>query len=434
MSGRDIYKLVCELYDIPRSITGDGVRSTLSIIKEKYLPELKIYEVATGEEICDWTVPEEWNIKNAYIANSEGVRIIDFKKNNLHVVGYSEAVDRSVSRQELSDYIYTLPDMPDAIPYVTSYYRRTWGFCMTENQRKQLSEKNYKVVIDSEFKEGSLTYADLVLKGNEVSEVFISTYICHPSMANNELSGPCLSVYLARWLSERKNRYTYRFAYTPETIGSIAYLSKNINHLKDNTIASFNLTCVGDDKNTSFLPSRNGDTFTDKVARHVLKYSNLIYKEYDFLKDRGSDERQYCSPGIDLPMVSIMSSKYGEYPEYHTSLDNLDFVSEEGFNKSFYLHRDCILIIESNYFYESILIGEPFLSKRGKGFMIVGGVENNDSQASQKLLDVLMCCDGQNDIVDIANKLDIYVMELMDIFSYLVDEGLVVKNIEKRMN
>tara|TARA_B100001093_G_scaffold510784_1_gene577294 strand:+ start:754 stop:2040 length:1287 start_codon:yes stop_codon:yes gene_type:complete len=428
MVGKSIYNFINDLFQIPRSITGDGVRETLGSIKQNYLPSLNIHEIPTGETIEDWTVPKEWNIKDAYIKNSNGKNIISFKDNNLHIVGYSKPVNIKLGLEKLKEHLYSLPAQPDAIPYVTSYYKETWGFCMNHKQYESLKDEEYEVKIDSQLEDGSLTYADLIINGKEKREIFLSTYICHPAMANNELSGPGVSTYLAKWLSERpNNRFTYRFCFVPETIGSIAYISKHKNEL-DNVYAAFNLTCVGDDKDYSFLPSRRGNTIADKVARHCIKYQKSNYKEYNYLKDRGSDERQYCSPKVDLPMVSIMKSKYGEYSEYHTSLDDMDFISAVGLEDSYKIHTECIEILENNYFYKSKVRGEPFLSKRGKNYMIVGGIENDESRSAQLILDIMSCCDGNMDIIDISEALDIYAFDLIPIIQSLESDQLIEKN------
>jgi len=427
MTGELIYNLINDLFMITRSLTGEGVRDTLAKIKKEHLMNLTIYEIGTGVEVNDWIIPKEWNINSAFIKNSCGKKVIDLRNNNLHVVGYSKPVNKIMSLSELNNHLYSLPDKPDAIPYVTSYYKEDWGFCLSENQRMNLDEKKYHVVIDSTLKNGSLTYADLKIPGQQSEEVFFSTYICHPSMANNELSGPGVATYIAKYLSARENRYTYRFVFAPETIGSIVYLSKNIEELKMNVVASFNLTCVGDDKTLSFMPSRKGNTYTDKVARHVLENQEQAFISYSFMKDRGSDERQYCAPGVDLPMVSIMKSKYGEYPEYHTSLDNMDFISSEGLGSSYRIHLECINIIENNYYYKSTCIGELFLSKRGKNYMVVGGKENKSSISAKRILDVMACCDGENDIIDIAELLGVYAGDLIEVFEELNKDGLLVK-------
>ena len=426
MTGSLIYKFIESLFKLPRSLTGNGVRETLSKIKNEHLSNLSIYEIPTGEEIEDWIIPNEWNVYSAYIKDQAGNIIIDFKENNLHVVGYSHPIDKKVSFKELNDHLYSLPESPNAIPYVTSYYRNTWGFCLTEHVRKNLKDENYYVYIDSSLNKGSLTYADLIIPGKQKEEIFFSTYICHPSIANNELSGPGLATYIAKWLNDRSNRFTYRFVFAPETIGAITYISKNLKDLKK-VHAAFNLTCVGDNNSLSFLPSRTGNTIADKVARHVLENQKDKFKEYSFIKDRGSDERQYCSPGVNLPMVSIMRSKYGEYPEYHTSLDNMDFISPDGLDLSYQMHLECIQILESNYFYKSSILGEPFLSKRGKNYTIIGGRESDESKSSQLILDIMICCDGSLDIIDIANLLGIYAFNLIPTFHSLEKDGLIEK-------
>lgn len=330
MLGYEIHELAQRLWGMNRSITGAGVRATLLELK-KLIPNLTINEVATGTSVFDWKIPKEWKVNDAYLISPSGDKLCAFKENNLHLVGYSTPIQARLSLRDLQKNIYSLPEQPTAIPYVTSYYKERWGFCMTQQQRDSLKDGEYEVFIDSELFDGSLTYGELFIKGKTDKEIFISTYICHPSMANNELSGPTVTAYLANWLASRvDNKYSYRFVFVPETIGSIAYLSKNKDDLKSNVYAGFNVTCVGDNRDYSYLPSRNGMTISDRVAKHVLKHICPTYKAYKWA-DRGSDERQYCAPGIDLPIASIMRTKYGEYDEYHTSLDDLrSVVTPEG--------------------------------------------------------------------------------------------------------
>ena len=420
--GLQMYDLVSRLFDICRSLTGKGVRSTLRIIKE-HLPGLAIHEIPSGTRCFDWIVPDEWNIYDAYILDEKGRKLVDFSDNNLHVVGYSVPVDKEVNLDELQNHLFSLSDMPNAIPYSTSYYKPFWGFCITHRERDKLRAQRYRVVIDSELKPGNLTYGDLVLPGRCDKEVLFSTYICHPSMANNELSGPVLATFLARWLNTLDNKYTYRFVFAPETIGAYVYLNEHLQHLKANTIAAFNLTCVGDDRAVSFLPSRNGNTLADRTARHVLRHCIPKFREYSFIHDRASDERHYCSPGVDLPMVSIMRSKYGTFPEYHTSLDDLSVVCPAGFQKSFDLHKECVLLLEGNRVYESKICGEPHLGRRGL-VQEMGGL--HEINPVRKIIqDFLICCDGSEDVIAIAEKIGVYAGDLLPVVDTLRENGLI---------
>lgn len=420
----EMYELCERLFPICRSITGDGVRKTLQMLVEVYGNEINIHEVPTGTKVFDWTVPKEWNIKEAYIENSKGQRVIDFKNNNLHVVGYSLPVDKFVDLQELKSVVYTQPDQPDAIPYVTSYYKECYGFCMSQNQLDKLPEDTYHIVIDSELKEGSLTYGEIIIPGDTEEEVFLSTYICHPSMANNELSGPVVATFLAKWLNLLvKRRYTYRIIFIPETIGAITYLSKNLQYLKEHVIAWFNLSCVGDNRTFSYVESRYGDTLADKAAKNVLSFYYPDYKTYSFLK-RGSDERQYNAPGVDLPVCAICRSKYGEYPEYHTSKDNLELISPEGLLGAYEVYQQCILSLENNYSYKINVLCEPQLGKRG---LYPTTSQKGTYDAVKVMIDFIAYADGSNDLIDISNIIGVPVNELLTVIEKLEKVDLLTR-------
>ena len=419
--GKSMYDLAKRLFPICRSITGDGNRETLTIIKES-IPGLKCYEVPSGTEVFDWTVPNEWNISDAYIETLSGTKIIEFKNNNLHVMGYSIPVDEIVSLQELMKHVYTQSDNPQAVPYVTSYYKERYGFCMTEHQKQSLCEANYHIVIDSSLKPGSLTYGEILIPGETEEEIFISTYICHPSMANNELSGPCVVTELVKWLEELAHRkYTYRIIFIPETIGSITYLSRNLETMKKNVVAGFNVSCVGDDNTYSYISSPYGDTLADKVAINVLRDHFPEYQEYSFL-ERGSDERQYSSPLVKLPVCSICRSKYGEYPEYHTSLDNLDFISMEGLQGAFDAYRKCIIALENNIHYRITCHCEPQMGKRGL-YPTISQKGNYDEV--KIMMDFLAYADGRNDLIDISNIIEVPVESIIPCVKTLLASGLI---------
>lgn len=423
--GRDMHKWATELFPICRSITGAGVRETLVYIK-KLLPRLEIHEVPSGTKAFDWIVPDEWNIRDAYVADANGRRIIDFKKNNLHVLGYSESVDLMVDFETLDSHLYSLPDQPDAIPYVTSYYKRRWGFCISEQQRSELRSNpgaQFHVKIEATLEPGNLTYGEIILPGETEQEILLSTYICHPSMANNELSGPVVVVALVKWLTEMASRkYTYRIVFIPETIGSIVYLSRNHETMKKHTVAGFVVTCVGDDRTYSYLASRKGDTLADRVAKHVLHHHYPEYKNYSFL-ERQSDERQYCSPGIDLPVCSVMRSKYGEYPEYHTSLDDLSLISPQGLEGAFDVYKQCLFLLENNEYLENTVPCEPQLGSRG----LYPTISSKGSGLQvRQMMNLLSYADGDADLIEIADKTDGNAMELISLVRILKEEGLLI--------
>lgn len=417
--GRQMQGLIAELFPICRSITGNGVRQTLATIGRHI--RLKIHEVPTGTQVFDWQVPREWNIRDAFIVDEQGNKVVDFARNNLHVVGYSTPVDAWLTLGELQEHLHSLPEQPQAIPYVTSYYRDYWGFCLSDEQRRTLSDGRYRVVIDSELKDGHLTYGECFIPGESRSEVLLSTYVCHPSMANNELSGPALTTFLARWIGSAPRRYSYRIVFVPETIGSITYLSRNLDDMRRNTMAGFNITCVGDDRAYSYLPSRYGNTLADKVALNVLRFKHPEFVRYSFL-DRGSDERQYCSPGVDLPVVTLMRSKYGTYPEYHTSLDNLDLVTPEGLAGSYDLLMSCIQLLERNTRLRVTCHGEPQLGRRG---LYPSLATRTSGMSARTMMNLIAYADGSNDLIDISNIIGTPAWDLYPIVDTLVDAGLL---------
>jgi len=418
-----MYSWAQKLFPICRSLTGDGVRETLSFIGER-LPNLQIHEIPCGTRAFDWTIPPEWNVKDAYVSTLDGNRIIDFKRNNLHLVGYSEPIDEIVTIEILEKHLYSLPSQPNAIPYVTSYYERNWGFCLTDNQRKSLPPGPFHIKIESELnKNGNMTYGELVLHGKSKEEILFSTYICHPSMANNELSGPVVILALAQWLSNLPFlKYTYRFLFIPETIGSIFYISRNLEKLKTNVVAGWQVTCVGDNRAYSFLPSRNGKTLADKISKRVLEKNSQDYLQYTFL-DRGSDERQWCSPGVDLPIASIMRSKHGEYAEYHTSLDDLTVISPEGLEGSLRILMECVNQLENINRPRVNQFCEPQLGKRGLYPNL--SIKNGYSDTS-KLMNVLTYCDGTNDLDDLREVAKISNQDLEKILDVLYSANLIV--------
>ena len=420
----NLLKFCKDLYTIPRSLTGKGVVDTLNYI-QGIIP-IKINHVKSGSKVFDWTVPPEWNISEGYIIDlSSGEKILDFSNHNLHVIGYSDAVDKEVDYDELVEHLYYIEEQPNAIPYITSYYSRRWGFCMSYNQYKLLNKTSrFKIHINSEFKDdGVLSYGELCIKGKTDKEIFFSSYICHPQMVNNELSGPAVLTGIAEHLLMRgDNYYSYRFVLIPETIGSIVYLSRNLDVLKSNVFGGFNLTCVGDERSWGLIPSRYGNNISDVIAEYVLHQKNKDYVKYTWL-DRGSDERQYCSPGVDLPISSVTRSKYGQYPEYHTSLDNFDFVTENGLNESLEFYLKCIDVFEKNRFFPKLnVLCEPQLGKRD----LYPNISTKKSiKIVENMMNFISYCDGTNSILEISKICNIDFDESFKYYVNMKDNGLI---------
>lgn len=385
---------------------------------------LKIHSIASGSKVFDWEVPAEWEINDAFIITPNGEKICDFKQNNLHVLNYSEGINDEISLDELQEHLYSIEDYPDAIPYVTSYYKRRWGFCIKHKDRVKLKEGKYKVFIDAKHHEnGVLNYADLLIPSTQDAkdEILISSYLCHPSMANNELSSPIVATFLAKWLlglEERK--YNYRFIFAPETIGSIVYLSKHLKHLQKYTKAGFALSCIGDDNAYSLIHTPSENTLADKVALYTLKEKNN-FKEFSFL-DRGGNERQFCAPLVNLPVVGVCRTRFGDYKEYHTSKDDLNFISEEGLQGGLKAMQEIIMNLEINEIYQNTVFCEPNLGKRDLYHTINTSSTNSCIPIS---CNFLAYCDGKNDVLDIASKLNIQAYELKDLVEKLKFHGLI---------
>lgn len=396
-SGAEMYELIKGLYPICRSITGEGVRKTLVAIS-KYI-SIDVHEVPSGTEVFDWTVPKEWNINDAYVKNGKGQRIIDFQECNLSVVSYSTPVRRRMSLSELRPQLHTLPEHPDWIPYRTSYYKENWGFCLSHRRLQTMQEGTYEVVIDSSLKNGSLTYAECLVTGATADEVLIFSHICHPALCNDNLSGIALSTLLAKFLGHQSLRYSYRFVFAPATIGSITWLSrneKNLNLIKHGLV----LSVAGDRGKLHYKKSRRGNAEIDRAVMYVLRQSGNDFKILDFVP-YGYDERQFCSPGINLPVGRLTRTPNGCYEEYHTSADDLTLVSPEALADSFETCVSVIELLENNVRYlNTSPKGEPQLGKRGL-YRGLGGYQDI-GEKEFAMLWILNMSDGQNSLLDIA--------------------------------
>jgi aminopeptidase-like protein len=412
--GKEIYALIEELFPICRSITGNGVRETLKTIS-KHIP-LEIHEIPNGTKVFDWIVPKEWNIRDAYVKDSKGRKIIDFKQSNLHVLNYSVPVNTTLPLEELRPHLFTKADYPDWIPYKTSYYKENWGFCLSHNQYLSMGDGDYNVVIDSTLADGHLTYAECVIPGESKMEILISTHICHPSLANDNLSGVCSAVFLAKHLGKIKSRYSYRFLFIPGTIGAITWLSLNldsVDHIKNGLV----LTGVGDSGKITYKKSRRGNAEIDRIAKYVLATNGRDHNVIEF-SPYGYDERQYCSPGFDLPVGRFSRTPFGEYPQYHTSADNLDFVQSDALADSFSAIVDILFILEHNISYiNKNPMCEPQLGKRG--------LYNEIGDNEMAMLWVLNFSDGTHSLLEIAQKSNIPFESILQAANLLRKHGLI---------
>lgn len=396
--GNAMHKLIAELYPICRSITGDGVRQTLSELGK--IAPIEVREVSSGTPVFDWEVPREWNIRDAYVKNVAGERVIDFKASSLHVVSYSTPIHRTMSLAELRPHLHTLPDFPDRVPYRASHYSEGWGFCLTQNALDAMPEGDYEICIDSTLEDGHLTYGEVVIEGEGTDEVLISCHVCHPALCNDNLSGIAVAMMLAQQLASIKPRITYRFVFVPGTIGSLTWLSRNeqgLGRIKHGIV----LTCVGDAGSITYKKSRAGDTVIDRAFAQVLKQSERPHDILPF-SPYGYDERQYCSPGFNLPVGCMMRTPWGEFDEYHTSADNLDFVRPAALADSLRTCLEVFDVLENNGVYRNLKPkGEPRLGKRG---LYDGGGGERVKDFSMALLWVLSQSDGTHDLLEIADK------------------------------
>lgn len=422
--GEKMYEMVAALYPICRSITGDGLRATLGKIGD-YIP-LHISEVATGTEVFDWEIPKEWNIRDAFVKNPRGEKIIDFKKSNLHVLNYSVPIHEKMSLEALTPHLFTLKDHPDWIPYRTSYYKETWGFCLSHNDYSRLEEGEYEVMIDSTLENGHLTYGEYYLPGMLPEEILFSCHVCHPSLCNDNLSGIALTTFLAKAVSSQENRkYSYRFLFIPGTIGSICWLSRNEN-IVQNIRHGLVVVCVGDGGHFSYKKSRKGNEEIDRAALHILQHMAPGFECTEF-SPYGYDERQYCSPGFNLSVGSLSRSSHGKYPQYHTSADNLDLVKPKYLEQSLEIYQALVSVLENNAVYVNQQPKcEPRLGKRGLYRSV--GATSSQTEHDMALLWVLNLSDGANSLLDIAERSGMHFKTIASAAQALKGCGLIVES------
>ncbi|MGA2999426.1 DUF4910 domain-containing protein [Bradyrhizobium sp.] len=418
--GQEIFALAAKIYPICRSITGNGVRDTLRELDAHI--GLDIHEVPTGTPVFDWTVPREWNIRDAYIKDSRGQKIVDFASSNLHVMSYSVPVRRQISLDELKGHLHTLPDQPDLIPYRTSYYAENWGFCMAHRQFENLRDETYEVLIDSKLTDGHLTYGEYLHRGETEDEILVSAHICHPSLANDNCSGVALLTHLAKRIAGAQTRYSYRFLFAPGTIGAITWLARNeqnANRIKHGLVVSM----VGDGGGPTYKKSRRGDAAIDRAMTHSLRHSGLMPTILEF-SPYGYDERQYCSPGFNLPVGLFQRSKFGAIPEYHTSADNLDFIRPDHLYRSYQLIVETIDLIESDVVYRNTIPKcEPQLGKRGL-YAAIGG-DKHAAAANMAMLWILNLSDGSHSLLDIAERAELPFATVRSTAELLRKHGLL---------
>jgi aminopeptidase-like protein len=419
--GAEIYALAAEIYPICRSITGPGVRETLQHLS-RHIP-LTVHEVPTGTQVLDWTIPREWIIRDAYIANSAGERVVDFRRSNLHVLNYAAPVRARMSLAELKPHLFTLPDQPDLIPYRTSYYAERWGFCLSQRQLDALPEGEYEVVIDSQLIDGSLTYGEFLHRGETEDEVLLTAHICHPSLANDNCSGLALLTLLAARLASETTRYSYRMLFAPGTIGSIAWLARNretVAHVKHGLV----LSCVGDGGGPTYKKSRRGAAAIDRGMSHVLRHAAPHTNVIEFFP-YGYDERQFCSPGFDLAVGLFQRSQFGTFPEYHTSADDLSFIRPEFLAESYGFIAALVDVLENDgKFINTQPFGEPQLGRRGL-YGAIGGDKDAPAR-NMAMLWTLNLSDGQHSLLDIAERANLPFAVIAETATLLLNAGLLV--------
>ena len=422
-----MYSWCKDLFPICRSITGDGIKNTLKYF-EQINPSFKRVKFESGKKVLDWIIPNEWNIRDSFIEHIKTKKkFAEFKKNNLHIVNFSKPIKKVITKKDLLKNIFTHDNNKNLIPYVTSYYKKYWGFCMSEKEKQKLPNGNYRVFIDSSFKKGTLDLSHAIIKGQNKKEIFFSSYVCHPSMANNELSGPAVLSALLKYISTRfkKTYFSYRFVLLPETIGSISYLSKYKNSLKKNVLMGFNLSCLGDSRAFSIIKSPNENCLSFEALYSVLRKKKNL-KIYDFL-ERGSDERQYCSPNIELPVVGYCRSKYGKFKEYHSSADNLNIISQKSLEDSLKVLIDIVEAAETCIFPKTTTFGEPNLSKRNLYPTLSKADTLNEKLRLRKNL--LAYSNGKRSIFEISKILNLELYKIVEELNILKNKKLIKKNI-----